>query len=436
MFFAGNNLSNSAVIYDFSKSLQTALIRQDLYQNEIQDIPGAVNSSLMNFSFDQIQPGQKVAIAVGSRGIDRIAEIMTTLVDFLKGKKLRPVIVPAMGSHGGADEKGQRAVLFKLGITESSVDAPVDGDMSVIAAGELKESGLKIYMGKKAFEADWIIPVNRIKPHTKFNGPVESGLCKMLTIGLGKTKGAREFHRQAVRHGFGIIGEAASAVLQLNKVLFGLALVEDGCGKLSCMEALSSQDLIEKEKVLLKEAYANMAKIPLNNIDILIVDRIGKDISGIGMDSNVTGRHRDITGNFFTAPHVKRIFVRELSPDSDGNANGIGLADVTTSRLVKQMDMKKTRINAITAISPEKAAIPVHFDSDLECLHACAATAGIKSLVHARVVRIIDTKHLEYFQASRAFEKEILSDGKLKITSGWKSFDFDNHGNMKKMPVK
>jgi hypothetical protein len=214
-----------------------------------------------------------------------------------------------------------------------------------------------------------------------------------------------------------------------------LAVVEDGRGKLSHIEALSSSGLIEKEKDLLKEAYANIAKIPLNHIDILIIDRIGKDISGIGMDSNVTGRHRDIVGNFFTAPYVKRIFVRELSPASDGNANGIGLADVTTSRLVNKMDMEKTRINSITAISPEKAAIPVHFDSDMECLRVCAATAGISQLALARVVRIMDTKNLQYFQASRAFEREILSDIKLEITSAWSPLKFDNQNNIEQLQV-
>ncbi len=425
---------NNSVIYDFTKSPRTALISQALYQNEIQNIPATVSSSLADFVFDPFLSGQKAAIAVGSRGIDRIAEVVKTLVNFLKEKKFRPVIVPAMGSHGGATENGQKAVLSRLGITESSVGAPVDGDMEVTVAGELK-SGVKIYMGKKAFESDWIIPVNRIKPHTKFNGSVESGLCKMLTIGLGKAEGACEFHRQAVYNGFGIIEESASAILRLNKVLFGLALVEDGRGKLSRIEALAHFFLIDREKDLLKEAYANMARIPLDNVDILIIDRFGKDISGIGMDSNVTGRHRDIVGNFFTAPHVKRIFVKDLSSHSDGNANGIGLADVTTSRLVKRMDMEKTRINAIAAISPEKAAIPIHFDSDLECLQACAATAGIKVLESARVIRIIDTKNLEYFQASQAFEKEILSDKTLKITSGWAPFAFNTDGNMKKMPV-
>lgn len=422
------------MIFDFSKSPQFAIIRQDIYQNKIQDIPAAIYSSLMNFAFDQIQPEQTVAIAVGSRGIDRIDEVVATLVNFLTAKNLRPVIVPAMGSHGGADEKGQTDILFGLGITQSTVGAPVEGDMAVTMAGQLS-SGVRIFMAKTAFEADWIIPVNRIKPHTKFNSPVESGLCKLLTIGLGKAEGAREFHQKAVRHGFGIIEEAASAVLRLNKVLFGLAVVEDGRGKLSHIEALSSSGLIEKEKDLLKEAYANIAKIPLNHIDILIIDRIGKDISGIGMDSNVTGRHRDIVGNFFTAPYVKRIFVRELSPASDGNANGIGLADVTTSRLVNKMDMEKTRINSITAISPEKAAIPVHFDSDMECLRVCAATAGISQLALARVVRIMDTKNLQYFQASRAFEREILSDIKLEITSAWSPLKFDNQNNIEQLQV-
>lgn len=173
-----------------------------------------------------------------------------------------------------------------------------------------------------------------------------------------------------------------------------------------------------------------LGRIPFDQVDILIIDRIGKDISGIGMDSNVTGRHRDIVGDFCTAPHVKRIFVRDLSPGSDGNANGIGLADVTTRRLVEALDVKKTYINALTAISPEKAAIPIYFDTDREALEACVKTIGLNSMDRARIVRIRDTGSLERIQVSKALEKDVKSNPTLALETPWQTLQFDDHGNL------
>jgi hypothetical protein len=224
--------------------------------------------------------------------------------------------------------------------------------------------------------------------------------------------------------------DAAKKIIATGKVLFGLALVENGYGRLAKIEAVKADRFIEKETVLLKWAKSHMAKIPLDPLDLLIVDIIGKDISGIGMDSNVTGRHRDIVGDFFTAPHVKRIFVRNMSPGTEGNANGIGLADVTTTRLVQAIDMEKTYVNAITAISPEKAAIPIHFDTDRKALSVCADILGMDRLCNARVVRIRDTAHLEYFQASQALAPEIAESSDVSQLSPWEPLVFDNSDNL------
>jgi hypothetical protein len=346
---------------------------------------------------------------------------------------LKPFVIPAMGSHGGATAEGQRKVLEKLGISESEIKVPVFPDMETEIIGNLP-CGLDIHISKRAIQADHVVVINRIKLHTKFRADIESGLCKMLTIGLGKEKGATAFHSCAVKNGFGIIEDAAGLVINKLKILFGLALIEDGYGNLSKVEAVLPSGLIEREKDLLRDAKKLMGHIPFDSIDLLIVDFFGKDISGIGMDSNVTGRHRDIVGDFYASPHAKRIFVRELSPGSDGNGNGIGLADITTTRLVKGLDMKKTYANSITAISPEKASIPVHFDTDRECLDACAKTLGLDSMENARIVRIASTKRLEKMQISKSLESEIKANPDIARISPWEPLKFDEKDNLLPFP--
>lgn len=407
-----------------------ASVRQRLHCAGIGDVPGAVHAALRVLDLNErYRPGQTVAVAVGSRGISAIGSIVKHCIDFLRQIQLRPFIVPAMGSHGGATARGQRAVLEKLGIHESELGVSIVADMDVTIVGHLS-NGAPIYFSSAAFHADHIVAINRVKPHTKFRADIESGLCKMLTIGLGKAEGAAEFHRQAVRRTFAIIEEAARLVLQRCPVLFGLALLEDGFGHLSRIEAMAPETLVAEEKELLKVAASIMGRIPFDDIDILVVDRFGKDISGIGMDSNVTGRHRDIVGDFNTAPHVKRIFVRDLSGGSDGNGSGIGLADVTTRRLVEALDLQKTYMNAVTAISPEKAAIPLYVDTDREAIAICASTAGIDNPARARLVRILDTKSLEILQVSKALAAEVDGNEELKLLTSWRPMTFDRDGNL------
>lgn len=412
------------------KLTEMASVRQALPNACIKDIPKKIESEVSKLQIHhKIAPGESVAVAVGSRGIRHIDRVVGHCVRVLKEMGSKPFIVPAMGSHGGATAMGQRAVLEKLGITEMTMGVAIASDMDVVCLDVIL-GGLKLFFSKKALEADHIVLINRIKPHTKFKSDIESGLCKMLTIGLGLAEGAAEFHRQAVKQSFVIIELAAEAIIDQSGVLFGLALLENGRGETADIEAVLPTSLIDREKALLKKAKTMMARIPFNGIDILIIDRIGKDISGIGMDSNVTGRHRDIVGDFFNAPYVKRIFVRDLSPASDGNANGIGLADFTTRRLVESIDLKKTYVNAMTAISPEKAAIPPYFDSDVEALSACVRGVGLDNMNSARIVRIRDTGYLEQFQVSRALEKDVLSNQNLNFETHWGLIRFDENGNL------
>jgi hypothetical protein len=407
-----------------------ATVKQTLFKSQIIDIQHAVETTLKKLNPKRpFSHGDTVAVAVGSRGIHHTGTIVQETIQFLIQIGLKPFIVPAMGSHGGGTPEGQEKILRKFGISKPEMSVPVISDMEVVNIGMLPE-GTDIYFSKTALSADHVVVINRIKPHTKFKLDIESGLCKMLAVGLGKNSGAVEIHRSAVQHSFGIIESAAVYILEKCNVLFGLAIVEDGYGQPEQIEAISHDSIISREKQLLKKAYEQMARIPLNHIDVLIIDQIGKNISGIGMDSNVTGRHRDITGDFNVSPFVKRIFVRDLSPDSDGNGNGIGLADVTTKRLVEALDLKKTYANAITAISPEKAAIPLYFESDLPAVEACIGTCGIKSNQQARIIRIKNTADLEYFQVSKALENDVNRNGKLSFVTPWEKMHFDESGNL------
>ncbi len=407
-----------------------AVVKQKLYSSGINDISAAVLSALSAFTISEmVKPGKTVAVAVGSRGINRIDSVVYHSLTFLKNKGLKPFIVPAMGSHGGATAKGQRDVLAKLGITESTMGTPICSEMDVVQVGKLS-NGLKIFFSKKALEADHIVVINRIKPHTKFRAEIESGLCKMLTIGLGKAQGATEFHRCAVQHTFKVIEDAATFIINQGRILVGLALLEDGRGDLAYIEAILPSSIVERDKILLKEARATMGRIPFDYLDLFLVDFIKNDFMEIGMDSNITGRHRDIVGDFSISPHVKRIFARDLSPASNGNGNGIGLADITTKRLVDSLDIQKTYINALTAISPEKAAIPIYFDTDRKSLDVCARTIGLDSMAKARIVRIKDTASLELLQISKALKLEVLSNPDLELITPWQPFEFDEDDNL------
>jgi hypothetical protein len=411
---------------------EMAFITQRLHDHSVGDVSSAARIALDGIGLQQSKAGDTVAVAVGSRGISRISTIVRETVRFLKSSGLAPFIVPAMGSHGGNTPGGQVATLGRLGITESAIGAPMKASPEVVETGRLK-TGSPILLDAYAAGADHVVVINRIKPHTKFRGPLGSGLTKMLTIGLGKGQGAGVYHRAAVQHSFGILQEAAEVIFSKLSVLFGLAVLEDGYQHVAKIVAVKPDMWFREEKVLLEEARSMMPAIPFDPIDILVIDQIGKEISGIGMDSNITGRHRDIVGDFVTAPHAKRIFVRDLSPASDGNGNGIGLADVTTKRLVDALDLEKTYANAITAISPEKAALPIHFPTDRQCLNACLKTIGMVPPEKVRLVRIKNTLAVEHLWVSKALESDIHANSNIRVVSPWETLAFDKEGNLPEM---
>ncbi|MDY6953895.1 MAG: lactate racemase domain-containing protein [Thermodesulfobacteriota bacterium] len=406
------------------------LVGQRLCAQKVADVSAAVTKALQGLDLDKsAAPGRSVAVGIGSRGINHISLVASECVKFLKEKGFSPFVVPAMGSHGGNRPAGELSVLASLGITESTMGVPLQAAHEVVEIGRL-DMDIPILMDRGAAEADHIVVINRIKPHTKFHGPIESGLTKMLTVGLGKGHGAALYHRVAIEHSFAVLQDAASQILKNRSILFGLAILENGYHDIAQISAVEPRDWLDQERLLLEKARSMLARIPFDPIDVLIIDEIGKDISGIGMDSNVTGRHRDLVGDFFTAPHVKRIFVRDLSPGTKGNGNGIGLADVTTQRLVEALDLEKTYTNALTAISPEKAAIPMHFDKDRQCLEACLKTIGLVEPEAARIVRVKNTLTLDKLLVSQALESEVTSNPDLHTLGPLEPMAFDHGGNL------
>ncbi|MGE4296877.1 MAG: hypothetical protein AB7E47_02515 [Desulfovibrionaceae bacterium] len=380
-----------------------ALVGQTFDATAIADMDAAVRQAVAPLDLAAaVRPGQSVAIAVGSRGINRIDEAVAALCALCRDLGAAPFVFPAMGSHGGATPEGQTAVLAALGVTEARVGAPIRATMDTVVLGTALP-GLETHLDAFAATADHIIPVGRIKSHTKFKAPLESGLFKMMAVGMAKHRGATLMHRMSLAHGFyECIRAAGRLMLDKTPVLFGLGMVENGFGNAHTVAAVRPAAMEAREEELLRLAKVLSPKIPFPDIDLLIVDRIGKDISGTGMDTNVTGRNRDILGDFTTTPRVKRVVVRDLTAKTGGNALGIGFADFTTDRAVAAMDYAKTVTNALTGVSPEKAAIPIHFATDREVVAAALGSLGHWTPDTVKVVRIADTLHLDRLYASAA----------------------------------
>jgi hypothetical protein len=406
-------------------------LRQVFDRTRVADIPGMVRVELKKLALEQrIRPGQRIALTGGSRGVAHIALILKTIADYVKSLGAKPFIFPAMGSHGGATAEGQSALLAHYHVTEAFTGAPILSSMDAVEISRTQD-GVPVFIDKNAFEADGIIVINRIKPHTKFKAPIESGLMKMMAIGMGKHRGAEYYHKAAIQHTFPkIIVEAGREVLKKAPILCGLGLVENGYDQTAVIAALSPQELEEREKELLVLAKKMMPRLPFNEIDLLIIDEMGKDISGTGIDPNITGRNRDILGVFPHPVSVKRLFVRDLTPSSDGNANGIGFADVTTQRLVDKIDRLSTYMNCITGISLEKAAIPMHFETDRECIEVALGSVGLIPSERSRVVRIKNTLQLDEVEVSEVYQEEMTSRPDLEMLEGSRPMSFDDRGNL------
>jgi hypothetical protein len=410
---------------------QVYRVRQSFDRTVVRDIPATVKGEMKKLSLEKrIQPGQRIALTAGSRGVANIAVILKAAAEYLKSLGARPFIFPAMGSHGGATAEGQADLLAHYHVTEAFTGAPVLSSMEVVEIGRT-EDGVPVFIDRNASQADWIIVVNRVKPHTKFKAPIESGLMKMMAIGMGKQKGAEYYHKAAIQFTFPkIIVDAGREVLKKAPVLCGLGMVENGYDETAKITALKPEELEGKERELLELAKQMMPKLPFNEIDLLIVDEMGKDISGVGIDPNVTGRNRDLIGVFPHPTDIKRLFVRDLTPNSNGNATGIGLADLTTKRLVDKINYPATYMNCITGISLEKASVPMHFESDQQAIQVALGSIGLTPPEKSKIVRIKNTLHVDEVEVSAAYADELKKRADLEILEGARPMSFDSQGNL------
>ncbi len=411
-------------------------VRQSFSQEKEPDVRAAVRREMMRLRPGLgIRPGARVAISVGSRGIRNLAAIVGTLVDELRQLGARPFIFPAMGSHGGGTAEGQAAVLRHYGVTEEAMGCPILSSMDAIQIGRSSE-GIPVFLDRHASEADHVVVLNRVKAHTEFKGEIESGIVKMLLIGMGKHEGAKVYHRAFADYGFGRLVESlAQIVIRNARVLFALAIVENAYEETAQIRGLLPDEIVNSERILLRTAKELAARLPFDDIDILIVDEMGKNVSGSGMDTNVLGRFYNLVAKEAVRPRIKRIYVRSLTPDSLGNACGIGLADFTHRSVIDAMDVQATNMNCVTAVNPEKARIPIICGSDREALNFCFATIGLADPEHARLIRIRNTLHLAEVVISKSLYHQIDGRADLECFAGPMAMEFDASGALGPLPA-
>ncbi|HEY2157372.1 MAG TPA: lactate racemase domain-containing protein, partial [Isosphaeraceae bacterium] len=413
---------------DFPK---IARVRQSARQPSVPDVPRAVADAIRGSRIaDRVGAGGSVALTVGSRGIAGIDRIARAAVDALKGLGFRPFIAAAMGSHGGGTEEGQLAVLAELGVTESSAGCPIRADMTTVALGT-NSLGLPIRFAKDALDADGIVLLNRIKPHTSFTGRYESGLLKMLTVGLGKREGAEQVHKLGLPGLKVLLPEVGAFLLQRTPVALGVALLENAREETARVVPVEPEDLLDVEPALLDEARELMARLPFDQIDVLIVGELGKNYSGTGLDPNVIGRQRVETMPDLPRPVVTRLAVLDLSHETRGNANGIGLADLTTDRVVAAIDPTPTRVNSITSNFLTRARVPLSLPTDRDVIAACLDTCWRIRWDEARVVVIPNTLELTDLWATVPLLRDVDADPSLDFVTEFHTWPIDGSGTLR-----
>jgi hypothetical protein len=379
---------------------------------------------------DKVKPGYEIAITAGSRGIAHIPEILRTVVEEVKSAGGRPFILPAMGSHGGASPEGQTAVLRTLGITPEALGAPIRASMEVEEIGKLG-NGSPVYVDRKALEAQGIIVVGRVKPHTDFKGRIESGLMKMMVIGLGKQKGAEMIHRYKQEGYHQLLPEAARLIMSKAPVMLGLAIVENAYHETAIVRAIRPTEIESEETRLLEESKALLARIPFGEIDVLIIEEIGKEISGTGMDTNVTGRFWLPGEKDPLAPQITSIVVLDLTEAAHGNAIGIGLADITTQRLVSKIDYPTTFVNCLTSGNPITGKTPIFLPNDRDAITLALQVSGPINPHEAKIVRIKNTQELDRIWISESLLRVSTElRERLETTGEPREMQFDVLGNL------
>jgi len=407
-------------------------LRQSFPRPRVADVAGEVHAQLGRQELHRrVQPGQTVAITAGSRGIANIAAILRAAVQFFQVLGARPFLVPAMGSHGGGTAEGQLGVLASFGITEAAIGCPIRASMETAIVGHAKE-GFPLHIARTACEADHVVVCGRVKPHTMFAGDFQSGLMKMLLIGLGKHAGASIIHRAAEDLGFDkIVGSVAGEVLEKCRVIAGLAIVENAYDETAHIEAVESAQFEVRDRKLLVQARQWMARLPFDAVDLLVIDRMGKNISGVGFDPNVVGRkyndHQAVAGE---TPKIRRICLRGLTPETHGNALGLGMAEFCRTQLLRDMDARTTRVNALTSGHIAAGMAPLDYQTDREMLAAALGTIGLVPPRAARLLWIADTLNLVEVECSTAYLDEARTRSDLEIVGLPRELEFDHSGSI------
>jgi hypothetical protein len=411
-----------------------AKVRQTFPASEVKDVAGTLRAEIAKPAIaGSIKAGMRIAIAVGSRGVAEIPTLARVTAEEIRRRGGKPFIVPAMGSHGGATAAGQKEVLANLGVTEATAGCEILSSMEVVEIGRLPV-GLPVYMDKFAYEADGIVVINRVKPHTAFRGPNESGVVKMITIGLGKQKGAEACHA----YGFGVAAEYIPAMAEITlakaPILFGVATVENAYDRVAKIVAIPPKELAATDRALLIEAKAAMARIGFDQMDVLIVDEIGKEISGDGMDPNIMGRYP--TPFASGGPQINKLVLLDLTEKSHGNANGMGHADYTTRKFWNKVDFPVSYANCLTSTAVLPCKGPVVLENDRDAILAGIKTCNARDLKQARVVRIKNTLRLEEIYISEAMLAEAASRPEMEIIAPPAEMAFDAAGNLLDQPAR
>ena len=406
-------------------------VHQEFPDRSLPDVAAEVCRQMQAASWAaNVRRGSRIAVGVGSRGIRNIDVIVKAVVDFWKSREVKPFIVPVMGSHGAATAQGQADVLAHYGIDERSMGAPVASSLDVVPVGTTPE-GIAVSMDRLAFESDGVMLCGRVKWHTDFQGALESGIHKMMAIGLGKWEGAKRYHRWALTLGMEqVIRSVGAVVLSTGKMLGGLAILEDARHNTAGVRALGADGMVEEEESLLSLVKSWKADLPGEEVDFLIVDEMGKDISGAGMDTKVVNRGVEGPNLWMHVPIVQRIFVRDLSRNTYGNAIGMGMADVVHDRLVEQVDYEATWVNALTASAPSPGFTPLHFATDRECIERLLPTCGKADTADCTLVWIRNTLELEHALVSENILPQIADNPGIHVLGKPRNLPFDAAGNL------
>ena len=409
------------------------IARQKFPSYRITDVEGEVRRTLDSARLGaELKSGSSVAIGVGSRGIANIDVIVRAIVDHWRARGMKPFLFPAMGSHGAASAKGQAAVLHKYGISEATMDCPIRSSLDVISLGQSPE-GIEVVMDRNAHSADGVMLCARVKWHTDFAGALESGLFKMMAIGLGKFVGAKRYH--AFAHTLGleqVIRSVGRQVLSRGNILGGLAILEDGYHDTARLDAVRVEEMEQREMELLALVKTWMPRIPVEHLHFLLVDQIGKNISGAGVDPKVINRSVHGAYNPWPfAPRVDRVYLRGIHPMSYGNAVGFGMADVVHDRLLKNMKKQPTWVNGITSGAMASIKTPVHYSNDLRCLKETWRTAGCNDPAELKIGWIRNSQDLSLMAFSENLRKELEENADVEIVSGGRELEFDEAGNLR-----